>query len=128
MEKITRKEFLELANDYKTYIEGIPYILKYDELHGTCLVPVEIQEDKDEVEKSMKNINDLKNKFTFNKDFIQVDDRFISKYKLTSYDIRELIEILFRSQNTTINSKLLEVFNDYKIKYVPEEIGYRLEV
>ena len=73
-------------------------------------------------------MNKLKSKFIFFKDFIQVDDRFISKYKLTAYDIRELIEILFRSQNTTINSKLLEVFNDYKIKYVPEGIGYRLEV
>lgn len=75
----------------------------------------------------MKTINELKSKFTFHKDFIDVDKRFISKYHLTNYDLRELISILYGEQRTTINSNIIKVFKEYNVIYIPEGIGWRLE-
>lgn len=74
-------------------------------------------------------MEELKKNFHFMKETISVDERFIKKYKLTSYDIRELMMFLFiykLEDKTTINSNLLKVFDDFKIKYVSYGIGWRV--
>jgi hypothetical protein len=40
--KITRKEWNKYIKDYKTIIEGVPYILIWEPGKGTVLMPVEI--------------------------------------------------------------------------------------
>jgi hypothetical protein len=41
-QKITKKEWKETPKDYKTYINYIPYILRWETGKGTVLTPVEI--------------------------------------------------------------------------------------
>ena len=42
---ITREQWIKTPKDYKSMIDGEPYILEYDRHVGTCLVPVIIKED-----------------------------------------------------------------------------------
>ena len=46
MEIITRKQWKDLHKDYKDIINGQRYILKLEN-GGTCLVPVKIVNDKE---------------------------------------------------------------------------------
>ena len=71
-------------------------------------------------------MEELKSKFIINKDYIDVDKSFISKYHLTSYDLRELISILYEGQKTTINTKIVTLFKKFKIDFIPEGIGWRI--
>ncbi len=41
METIKKEDFKKLNKDYKTVINGQPYILKLT-INGTCLVPIKI--------------------------------------------------------------------------------------
>jgi hypothetical protein len=40
--KITKKEWVKTHKDYKTIIEGVHYILMWENGKGTVLMPVEI--------------------------------------------------------------------------------------
>lgn len=72
-------------------------------------------------------MEELKKKFTICKDYIDIDKRFISKYKLTPYEMRELVRLLFiKDEATTICSNVIKVLDDFNIKYVTEGIGWRL--
>lgn len=44
MMKITSREWERISGDYKTITDGQHEILLYDRVHGTCLVPVEIDD------------------------------------------------------------------------------------
>jgi len=46
MKSITKKKFDSLHKNYKTYIDGKPYILS-NEKEGTCLIPVRITNKED---------------------------------------------------------------------------------
>lgn len=48
METITKQEWKALHRDYKDIINGQSYILKLEN-GGTCLVPVEIIENKEDL-------------------------------------------------------------------------------
>lgn len=48
METITKKEWKALHRDYKEIINGQRYILKLEK-GGTCLVPVKIIDNKEEL-------------------------------------------------------------------------------
>ena len=45
MRTITKELWDKTPNDYKSMIDGQPYILEYDRYVGTCLSPVKIEED-----------------------------------------------------------------------------------
>ena len=44
--RITRKEWSSTPKDYRSYIDGKPYRLRYDPQRGTILEPVEIIADE----------------------------------------------------------------------------------
>lgn len=48
LKQITRSEWRKTSADYKSRIDGTPYVLDYVAGNGTCLVPVEIVPDPDE--------------------------------------------------------------------------------
>lgn len=52
MKKITSREWLRIGADYRSIINGQHYILEYDQQYGTCLVPVEI-DDENGLEKNV---------------------------------------------------------------------------
>lgn len=56
-------------------------------------------------------IQDLNNALDNNK----LGKRFMKKYNLSLYDIKELVEIVKCSQVTTINSNIEKVLSDYNI-------------
>lgn len=56
-------------------------------------------------------IQDLNNALDNNKS----GKRFMKKYNLSLYDIKELVEIVRCSQVTTINSNIEKVLSDYNI-------------
>ncbi len=71
-------------------------------------------------------MEELKSKFIINKDYIEVDKKFVSEHHLTSYDLRELLSILYEGQKTTINTKIVTLFKKLKIDFIPEGIGWRI--
>lgn len=58
MRKITSREWNRIGPDYKSIMNEHRYILEHDPLHGTCLVPVEI-DDANGQEKSLFSFEEL---------------------------------------------------------------------
>lgn len=58
MRKITGREWNRIGGDYKSILDGHRYILEHDPQHGTCLVPVEI-DDMNGLEKSLLTFEEL---------------------------------------------------------------------
>lgn len=52
VKKITSREWKRIGADYRSIINGLHYILEYDQQYGTCLVPVEI-DDENGLEKNV---------------------------------------------------------------------------
>jgi hypothetical protein len=78
---------------------------------------------------TMKNLEDLKSKFNVEKNHIEVNKKFINKYKLSPYDMREIMQIIDDIEHfkygTTINQKFYEVFKDYNVIFSEDGIGWR---
>lgn len=71
----------------------------------------------------------LKN-FWYDRQGLVVNKKFVNKYKLSSYDINELYDMLLSKNEyeTTINSKLVNILKDYNFKITEEGIGWKVKI
>lgn len=76
-----------------------------------------------------KDLKALKNNFKIEKNHVEVDKKFVNKYKLSLSDLREIMQIINGIENfrygTTINQKVYEVFKDYNVIFSEDGIGWR---
>lgn len=71
----------------------------------------------------------LKN-FWYDRQGLVVNKKFVNKYKLSSYDIHELYDMLLSKNEyeTTINSRLVNILKDYNFKITEEGIGWKVKI
>ena len=86
------------------------------------------------VKMKKKNFKELKSKFTIIKAYgtcvVNVEKSFVSKYKLSLFDIREIMRLMESIENglydSTINEKVANILKQYGVEIMQSYIGWEV--